>query len=104
MFRSFPRTRESRATNAGVRGPWIPRFPPSLKLRRTEMPTRRSLVRRRVAGMSGIDVDSIRTGTCSRQPAVRAESGLPGEHDCFVAMLDANLVEDPRDMIADGFL
>jgi hypothetical protein len=32
-----------------------PRVPPSLKLRRTEVPTRRSLVRRRVAGMSGID-------------------------------------------------
>src|SRR6266567_1487930 len=37
MFRSFPRTRESRATSAGVRDPWIPAF----------------------AGMSGIDVDAI---------------------------------------------
>jgi hypothetical protein len=26
MFRSFPRTRESRATSAGVRGPWVPAF------------------------------------------------------------------------------
>src|SRR5438270_5443479 len=26
MFRSFPRTRESRATTAGVRGPWVPAF------------------------------------------------------------------------------
>src|SRR5437667_12119984 len=26
MFRSFPRTRESRATRAGVRGPWVPAF------------------------------------------------------------------------------
>src|SRR5437870_7943038 len=26
MFRSFPRTQESRATSAGVRGPWVPAF------------------------------------------------------------------------------
>src|SRR5947199_1710819 len=26
MFRSFPRTREPRATSAGVRGPWVPAF------------------------------------------------------------------------------
>src|SRR3979490_1842268 len=32
---------------------WVPGFPPSLKLRRTEECTRRSLVRRRVAGASG---------------------------------------------------
>jgi hypothetical protein len=26
MFRSFPRTRESRATSGGVCGPWVPAF------------------------------------------------------------------------------
>jgi hypothetical protein len=56
MFRSFPRTRESRAASAGVRGSWVPAFRlRSLSYGGLEQRTRRSLVRRRVAGTSGIE-------------------------------------------------
>jgi hypothetical protein len=36
------------------------------------------------------------------EPAGLAEPGVTGEHDRLITVFDANLVEDPRDMIADG--
>src|SRR6266702_3397415 len=57
MFRSFPRTRESRATSAGVRGPWVPAF----------------------AGTSGDEERFNLVGTCfSRRVNAGADDRPPG--------------------------
>jgi len=56
--------------------------------------------------MQSLGSDSIRTkmalahrgsaGCC-------AEACFPGQHDCLVTVLDANLVEDPCNMVSNGF-
>src|SRR6266436_1466174 len=56
--------------------------------------------------MQSLGSDSIRTKMAlahAGQPAVGAEACFPGQHDCLVTVLDANLVEDPCNMVSDGF-